>query len=359
MTYHPKNMLITGGSGFIGSHFIEYVLTQDDTVRLFNLDCLTYAGQCAPAERFSEGARYHFIHGNICDAALVDRVLRENQIDTVVHFAAESHVDRSIASPDVFMQTNLIGTFRLLEACKTYWLDELKLSQTQCRFHHISTDEVYGTLAPQAPAFEETTAYAPNSPYAASKAGADHLVRAYYETYGLPTTLSNCTNNFGPYQFPEKLIPLCITRALHGEVIPIYGDGQQVRDWLYVVDHCRGIARIVHEGTVGETYNIGGQNEWQNIELVDTLCGVIDKAFAHNEALKVAYPECPATQGISTRSLIEKVTDRLGHDRRYAINPTKIQQNLGFTCETPFEKALEETVRFYLETPNWWKNLAT
>ncbi|MEM5775154.1 MAG: dTDP-glucose 4,6-dehydratase, partial [Anaerolineaceae bacterium] len=272
-----RNILVTGGAGFIGSNFVRLTLSQRPGVHVYNLDALTYAGSLENLRDLPDPHRHTFIQGDICDRGLVDRLLHEHDIDTIVHFAAESHVDRSIMGPGQFVQTNIIGTFTLLEAARHAWLTEKRFPADQVRFHHVSTDEVFGSLTPQEPAFSETTPYAPNSPYSASKASSDHLVRAYLHTYGLPVTVTNCSNNYGPYQFPEKLIPLMILNALEGKRLPVYGDGKQVRDWLYVEDHCEAILAVLERGKVGETYNVGGNNQPFNIEIVSAICAILDE----------------------------------------------------------------------------------
>ncbi len=351
-----RKLLVTGGAGFIGANFIHHLLANDPQVQIVNLDKLTYAG-CRHSLDGLDPARHRLVEGDICDRAQVDHLLREHAIDTVVHFAAESHVDRSITGPAAFVQTNVVGTFTLLEAARTYWLEERKLGPDAVRFHHVSTDEVFGSLGPQDLPFSETTRYDPRSPYSASKAGSDHLVRAYAYTYGLPATLSNCSNNYGPYHFPEKLIPLLLLNALHGKTLPIYGDGQNVRDWLYVGDHCHGIELILRQGRVGETYNIGGANEWRNLDLCKLLCGLIDAAFAAEPQLGRRYPQAFAAQGRRSASGIRFVTDRLGHDRRYAIDAGKIRRELGFAPAETFETGIRKTLRWYLDHPQWWQPL--
>jgi dTDP-glucose 4,6-dehydratase len=334
-----KNVLITGGAGFIGSNFVRYLLQHEPEVQVYNLDALTYAGSLENLRHLPDPERHIFIHGNICDRERVERVFREYAIDTVVHFAAESHVDRSIFEPDTFIQTNVFGTFNLLEAAKRSWLDRSPPA-SDVRFHHISTDEVFGSLTPTDPPFREDTPYAPNSPYAASKAASDHLVRAYGHTYRLPYTLTNCSNNYGPYQFPEKLIPLMILNALEGKPLPVYGDGKQVRDWLYVEDHCEAILRVLRQAPLGESYNIGGGNQPTNLEIVQSICEMLDEVV----------PESPYKPH---RRLIRFVTDRPGHDRRYAMDITKISTHLGWQPRHTLAEGLLATVQWYLEHKDW------
>ncbi len=336
-----RNVLVTGGAGFIGSNFVRYLLRADPNVRIVNLDALTYAGSLENLKELPDPDRHTFAQGNINDGDLVRRLMREHEIDTVVHFAAESHVDRSILGPAPFVQTNVMGTFTLLEAARTVWLEEGR-ADGPVRFHHVSTDEVYGTLAPDDPPFSETTPYAPRSPYSASKAASDHLVRAYHHTYGLPITITNCSNNYGPYQFPEKLIPLMILNALDGRPLPVYGDGQQIRDWLYVEDHCEAIHRVLTDGRVGETYNIGGDNQPTNLSIVKRICAILDE-------LRPDSPYRPHEQ------LITFVKDRPGHDRRYAMDIRKIRTELGWQPRQSLESGLVATVRWYLEHPEWVK----
>ena len=321
--------------------------------RVIVLDALTYAGNLANLEPVKANPNFRFVHGDIRDQALVEKLLREDAIDTLVHFAAESHVDRSIAGPDAFIETNIIGTHSLLKAAKKVWLDDPATRTAKHRFHHVSTDEVYGSLGPQDPPFCETTPYAPNSPYAASKAASDHLVRAYHHTYGLNTTISNCSNNYGPYHYPEKLIPLCITNILQGKPLPIYGDGMNIRDWLYVEDHARGIERILEQGRPGEVYNIGGRNEWANIDIVKLLCQIIDEAFAMHPSLAARYPDAPPSQGRSSDTLITHVQDRPGHDRRYAIDARKMERELGWLPRETFDTGIRKTVQRYLDNSAW------
>lgn len=335
-----KNVLITGGAGFIGSNFVRYLLCEESEVTIVNLDKLTYAGSEQNLLHLCAPKRHFFVEGDICDQALVEHLLLKYTIDTIVHFAAESHVDRSIVGPADFIQTNIFGTFSLLEAARKIWIEEKAISLDEARFHHISTDEVYGSLSPQDPAFSETTAYAPNSPYAASKAASDYLVRAHAHTYGLPVTISNCSNNYGPYQFPEKLLPLMILNALDGKPLPLYGDGKQVRDWLYVEDHCDAILSILRHGRLGETYNIGGGNQPTNLEVVRQLCGVLDDLT-------------PDSGPVPHDSLITFVADRPGHDRRYAMDIRKIEAEIGWRPRVDLEDGLRKTVAWYLEHTDW------
>src|SRR5690554_1059616 len=330
-------LLITGGAGFIGSAVVRHLL-QDTDHSLVNLDKLTYAGNLESCSSVSDSPRYAFEKVDICNRAELDRVFREHQPDAVMHLAAESHVDRSISGPAAFIETNIIGTYNLLEAARQYWLSLSEPRKTLFRFHHISTDEVYGDLEGPDDLFTETTPYAPSSPYSASKASSDHLVRAWRRTYGLPTLVTNCSNNYGPYQFPEKLIPLMILNALEGRPLPIYGRGDQVRDWLYVEDHARALYLVVTEGRVGETYNIGGHNEKQNLDVVNTICDILQDL---------------RPQRNSYRSLITYVQDRPGHDRRYAIDASKIEKELGWIPEETFETGIRKTVQWYLDNLEW------
>jgi dTDP-glucose 4,6-dehydratase len=341
------NLLITGGAGFIGTNFVYYWLDHHPDDQIVVLDALTYAGNRANLHRAEATPNVEFIHGNILDLPLVETLLSTRHIDTIVHFAAESHVDRSILGPDEFIQTNIVGTHTLLKAARKIWLDAG--TPKPHRFHHVSTDEVYGSLKSDDPPFTETTQYAPNSPYAASKAASDHLVRAYHKTYGLQTTISNCSNNYGPFQFTEKLIPLMITNILTGKPIPVYGDGLQIRDWLYVDDHNRSIDLILKKGTPGQVYNIGGSNEQNNLDIIHMVCDLIHDTFATDPGLAARYPECPCTRGIHPNTLITHVTDRKGHDRRYAIDATKIQTDLKFTPEHTFKEGLRKTLGWYLK----------
>ncbi len=348
-----RQLLVTGGAGFIGCNFVHYWLKHHPADKVVVLDALTYAGNLASLDPVKNNPNYTFIHGDICDGVLVEKLLRECRINTIVHLAAESHVDRSITGPDAFLETNIIGTHSLLKAAKKVWLDGDTVIPH--RFHHVSTDEVYGTLGENDPPFTETTPYAPNSPYAASKASSDHLVRAYHETYGLETTISNCSNNYGPYQFPEKLIPLIITNILHNKALPVYGDGLQIRDWLYVEDHCKGIDLVILKGRVGENYNIGGHNEWKNIDIVNLVCQLMDQAFVNQPELAEQYPQATAAQSGSSPGLITYVIDRLGHDRRYAIDAGKTNSELGYQPAESFETGIEKTLNWYLENDTWWR----
>jgi dTDP-glucose 4,6-dehydratase len=354
-----RRLLITGGCGFIGANFVHYWMRSHPGDYLVVLDALSYAGNPANLAAVQPQPNFRFVHGDIRDRLLVDTLLQEHTIDTIVHFAAESHVDRSIMGPDAFIQTNILGTFTLLEAARTAWLEGSVASSAteRYRFHHISTDEVYGSLGHEDPAFTETTRYAPNSPYAASKAASDHLVRAYHHTYGLPATISNCSNNYGPYQFPEKLIPLTLLHALEGKPLPLYGDGRNVRDWLYVEDHCRGIELVLEQGRVGEIYNIGGNNECANVDTVKLICRILDEAFARHPPLKVRFPQAPAARGEATEHLIAFVKDRPGHDRRYAIDASKVMVELGYQPQESFETGLRKTIQWYLANEPWWRGI--
>lgn len=349
-------LLVTGGAGFIGANFAHYWLRRHPSDRVVVLDALTYAGNPVSLLGLRDDPRFVFVCGNIGDRTLVARLLREYGLGTVVNFAAESHVDRSIDAPEAFVQTNLVATEALLSAVRKVWLEE-RAVPGPVRFHHVSTDEVYGSLDPDVPPFSETTQFAPNSPYAASKAGSDHLVRAYYRTFGLPVTTSNCSNNYGPYQFPEKLIPLMLINALRGRPLPIYGDGGNVRDWLFVEDHCRALESVLFGGRVGQTYNIGGRNELTNNEVLQTLCTMLDAAFAGDPALAIRFPESPPARGGRSASLISFVPDRPGHDRRYAIDASKIETELGFIPVETFETGMWKTVQWYLNNESWWRRV--
>jgi dTDP-glucose 4,6-dehydratase len=355
MNSQPNRLLVTGGAGFIGANFVHHWRRAHPADLIVVLDALTYAGNRANLHGLEAGAEFIFVHGDIRSEGLVEDLLERHALDTLVHFAAESHVDRSIAGPDAFIDTNVIGTHALLKACRRVWLG--KSAPPSHRFHHISTDEVYGSLGPADPAFLETTPYAPNSPYAASKAASDHLVRAYAHTYGLRTTTSNCSNNYGPYQFPEKLIPLMIVNLLAGKALPVYGDGLNMRDWLYVEDHCMAIERVLQAGRIGETYNIGAGTQLTNIELVRRLCAIADEAFAMDPSMRERFPDCPAASARECVSLLTYVTDRLGHDRRYAIDAGKIERELSVSAATDFNAGLRKTFRWYLDQEAWWRAL--
>lgn len=344
-----SNLLVTGGAGFIGANFVHHHRKTHGADHLVVLDALTYSGNRANLDGLDDIV---FVEGDICDTALVSRLLAEHEIDTIVHFAAESHVDRSISAPDAFITTNIVGTHSLLKAALEAWVN--RGSGRPHRFHHVSTDEVYGSLEPDDPAFSETTAYAPNSPYSASKAASDHLVRAYHHTFGLETTTSNCSNNYGPLQFPEKLIPLFILNALNGRQLPIYGDGMNVRDWLHVEDHCRGIELVLDKGRPGETYNIGGGQELPNITVVDQICAGVDAAFALDPGLADRFPNAPAANGQATATLKTYVTDRKGHDRRYAIDERKAREELGYAPARDLPSGFAETLDWYLSNEQWW-----
>ncbi|HCE5230726.1 TPA: dTDP-glucose 4,6-dehydratase [Vibrio parahaemolyticus] len=338
-------ILVTGGAGFIGSAVVRHIIrdTQDSVV---NLDKLTYAGNLESLVDVADSDRYYFEQVDICDRTELDRVFSDHQPDMVMHLAAESHVDRSIDGPAAFIETNVMGTYHLLEAARQYWSNLEEADKSAFRFHHISTDEVYGDLEGTDDLFTETTSYAPSSPYSASKASSDHLVRAWQRTYGLPTLVTNCSNNYGPYHFPEKLIPLMILNALDGKPLPVYGDGMQIRDWLFVEDHARALYKVVTEGEIGETYNIGGHNEKANIEVVKTICALLEEL----------RPDKPA--GVeSYESLITYVKDRPGHDVHYAIDATKIAQELNWTPEETFESGIRKTVEWYLNNPQWWQRV--
>ncbi len=342
--YMPDTILVTGGAGFIGSNFVLQQMKEEST-SLVNLDKLTYAGNPHNVASIASDRRYKFIHGDICDRAVLHQILSQHRPRAVVHFAAESHVDRSIHGPDDFIRTNIDGTFALLEEIRAYWSPFSEDARRNFRFLHVSTDEVYGSLGTDDPPFSETTPYAPNSPYAASKAASDHLVRAYHHTYGLPTLTTNCSNNYGRFQFPEKLIPLMILNARDGKPLPVYGDGKNVRDWLYVEDHCEAIATVLRKGQPGETYNIGGWNEKPNIEIVESICDLVDEM-----APRLTKPR---------RELITYVKDRPGHDRRYAMDARKIERELGWKPKETFDSGIRKTVRWYLENEDWAREVTS
>jgi dTDP-glucose 4,6-dehydratase len=350
-----KSLLVTGGAGFIGANFVHYWLRQHPADRVVVYDALTYAGNLASLESLRSLANFSFVHADICDQERVLATMREHDVDAIVHFAAESHVDRSISGPDAFIDTNVVGTHSLLKAAREVWLGGG--TAVPHRFHHVSTDEVYGSLAATAPAFTEGHQYQPNSPYSASKAASDHLVRAYHHTYGLQVSTSNCSNNYGPFHFPEKLIPLCITNVLRGLSLPVYGDGSNIRDWLYVEDHCRGIELVLLKGTVGQTYNIGGNNEWSNLAIVEHLCERMDARFAADPALCARFPSAPGASGGSARDLITFVEDRAGHDWRYAIDAQQITDELGYEPRESFETGLDKTLDWFFANEDWWRPL--
>jgi dTDP-glucose 4,6-dehydratase len=339
-------ILVTGGAGFIGGNFVREWLKIPSNEGVINLDKLTYAGNLATLESLKKDPRHIFVHGDIGDRALVSELLSKHKPRAIINFAAESHVDRSIHGPSEFIQTNIVGTFHLLECAREYWGALQGIEKEQFRFHHVSTDEVYGTLLASDPAFRETNPYEPNSPYSASKAASDHLVRAWFHTYGIPVITTNCSNNYGPYHFPEKLIPLVILNALNGKSLPIYGDGQQIRDWLYVGDHCSAICEVLANGRLGETYNIGGWNEKSNLEVVNTICQILD-------GLR------PRTDKKSYQEQIIFVKDRPGHDRRYAIDASKIEKELGWRPIETFDTGILKTVQWYLDNPDWVQGVVT
>jgi dTDP-glucose 4,6-dehydratase len=360
MSFEPNNLFVTGGAGFIGSNFVHHWLKLGGTGRVVVFDALTYAGNIDNLAGLEADPRYVFERGDICDEATVRALLERHDIDTIVNFAAESHVDRSILGPDDFIRTNVVGTLAMLKAAKAFWIDAKKMPAHRGaghRFHHVSTDEVYGSLGPNDAPFREDTPYAPNSPYSASKAGSDHLVRAYHETFGLHTTITNCSNNYGPYHFPEKLIPLTIVNILLGKPLPVYGDGLQVRDWLHVEDHCVAIGLALSRGKAGQVYNIGGNGETTNINIVHSLCDLIDARLAAHPDYKSAFAAAPAYNGRRARDLITHVRDRLGHDRRYAIDYGKAARELGYQPSRNLRDGLASTVEWYLRHTKWWQAL--
>lgn len=355
MNFETRNLLITGGAGFIGSNFVRHWLANSRSGRVVVLDALTYAGNIDNLADVAADARYVFVRGDICDEAGVAELLSKFRIDTIVNFAAESHVDRSILGPDDFIRTNVLGTHALLKAAKSKWIDSKTVPAH--RFHHISTDEVYGSLGPDDDPFHEDSRYAPNSPYSASKAASDHLVRAYHETYGLDTTLTNCSNNYGPYHFPEKLIPLTIVNILVGKALPIYGDGLQIRDWLHVADHCSAIALALKKGESGAVYNVGGNSESTNVQIVRALCGLLDQKLQAHPEYRDSFPQSPFFNGKKSVELISHVRDRPGHDRRYAIDYSKAGRDLGYAPRFGLQEGLASTVDWYLRRVDWWRPL--
>ena len=350
-----NHILITGGAGFIGQNLVRAWRTARPDDRLVIVDAMTYAANIRGIESMIENRSILFAKGDVGDSALMQRLFKEYNFSHVMHLAAESHVDRSIINPETFLQTNVLGTYTLLKVALDHWRESSSLEHA--RFLHISTDEVYGSLGSTDSAFTETSAYRPNSPYAASKASSDHLVRAFVATYGMPAIITNCSNNYGPYQHPEKLIPLMIIHALEGKPLPVYGDGSNVRDWLHVSDHCNALISVIDRGRLGETYNIGGGNERSNRDVVGLICDTIDRAFENGANLAARFPCCPAASGKSCRTLIAYVTDRPGHDHRYAIDASKLSTELGCRCSVAFEDGLVQTVRWYLCQENWWRDV--
>ena len=352
-----QSVLITGGAGFIGQNLVRAWRATRPDDRLFVVDAMTYAANIRSLEPLIADRSILFVKGNIGDAALMRRLFDEQKFTRVAHLAAESHVDRSIVDPEAFLQTNVIGTFTLLKAALDAWRSSGTIDSA--RFLHVSTDEVYGSLGPSDPAFSESSPYRPNSPYAASKAASDHLVRAFVATYGMPALITNCSNNYGPYQHPEKLIPLMIIHALEGKPLPVYGDGSNVRDWLHVSDHCDALMSVIERGRIGETYNIGGGNERSNRDVVGLICDTLDKAFIADPDLASRFPSCAAASGAACRSLITYVTDRPGHDQRYAIDATKLASELSNRGSVSFETGLRQTTSWYLDQENWWRDVTS
>ena len=352
-----QGVLITGGAGFIGQNLVHAWRAAHPDDQLIVVDAMTYAANVRSLEPLIADRSILFVKGDIGDAALMRQLFDEHRFTRIVHLAAESHVDRSIVDPEAFLQTNVLGTFTLLKAALEAWRSTGMIDRA--RFLHVSTDEVYGSLGPSDPAFSESSPYRPNSPYAASKAASDHLVRSFIATYGMPALITNCSNNYGPYQHPEKLIPLMIVHALEGKPLPIYGDGSNVRDWLHVSDHCDALMAVVGRGRIGETYNVGGGNEQNNRDVVGLICDALDDAFAADPGLASRFPSCPAASGGTCRSLISYVTDRPGHDHRYAIDASKLAGELGEQCSVRFETGLRQTVRWYLDQENWWRDVTS
>lgn len=350
-----RRMLVTGAAGFIGSNFVRYWANRHPEDTIVIVDVLTYAGNMANINDLLS-ASCLFFKADINDTEFMQSLLREHALDTIVHFAAESHVDRSIETPDAFIEANVLGTHSLLKAARKVWQIDQQAPDFH-RFHHVSTDEVYGSLGLDDPAFTEQHPYAPNSPYSASKASSDFLVRAYHHTYGMSVTTSNCSNNYGPYHYPEKLIPLTIINVLHGKSIPVYGNGKNIRDWLHVDDHARGIEKILHAGVPGKTYNIGGVNEWSNIDIVTLVCTTVDEAFRESHSLAARFPDCPAAAGEACNSLISFVGDRVGHDFRYAIDTSLIKAELAYEPAIAFEKGIKSTVNWFIENSAWWESV--
>ncbi len=355
MSFAPLNLLVTGGAGFIGANFVRHWLAKTQEGRVIVFDALTYAGNLDNLSGLERNSRFVFVRGDICDEPTVRALMDEHRIDSIVHFAAESHVDRSILGPDDFIRTNVVGTHALLKAAKALWIDQQTVPAH--RFHHVSTDEVYGSLGPDDPPFTENSPYAPNSPYSASKAASDHLVRAYHETYGLDTTVTNCSNNYGPYHFPEKLIPLTIVNILLGKSLPVYGDGLQIRDWLHVEDHCEAISLALRKGEAGNVYNVGGNSEASNIDVVRTVCALVDSRLSAQPDLQRKFPAAPLFNGKSAVELITHVRDRPGHDRRYAIDFAKAASQLNYAPSLSLNSGLEKTVDWFLHNAPWWQAL--
>ena len=352
-----RKLLVTGGAGFIGTNFVYYWLREHLEDKVVVLDALTYAGNLPSLAGLKDNVNFSFVEGSIGDEALVENVMIDNGIDTIVNFAAESHVDRSISGPDIFIETNIVGTHNLLKVARRVWIENEATANPNHRFHHVSTDEVYGELEDDEKAFTEDHVYAPNSPYSASKASSDHLVRAYHHTFGLNVTTTNCSNNYGPYQYPEKLIPLFLSNILRNKPLPVYGSGKNIRDWLYVDDHARGIDVILEKGKVGEIYNIGGNNEWTNIDIIMLLCREMDRMFAEDPALHKQYPDAAPANGKKSADLITYVEDRAGHDWRYAIDASKLENELGFTPKDTFETGILKTIQWYMDNQKWWEPL--
>jgi dTDP-glucose 4,6-dehydratase len=351
-------IIVTGGAGFIGSAMCRLLIAEsDDTV--LNVDKLTYAGSLESLRDVAGHPRYRFVRADICDRLAVEALFAEFKPEAVIHLAAETHVDRSITGSSAFIDTNIVGTLTLLEAARRHWAQVSGAERERFRFIHVSTDEVYGSLGPADPGFTESSPYRPNSPYAASKAGSDHLVRAFVATYGMPALITNCSNNYGAYQHPEKLIPLMIIHALEAKPLPVYGDGSNVRDWLHVSDHCDALMNVIERGRTGETYNVGGGNERNNRDVVGLICDGLDGAFAADPALASRFPRCPASSGHTCRSLITYVTDRPGHDHRYAIDAGKLAGELGNRCSVGFENGLRQTIRWYLDQEKWWRDVTS
>ncbi len=352
-----QSVLITGGAGFIGQNLVHAWRAARPDDRLVVVDAMTYAANIRSLEPLIEGCSILFVKGDVCDAALMRKLFEEHEFARVLHLAAESHVDRSIVDPEAFLQTNVLGTFTLLKTALDAWRSSELIGSA--RFLHVSTDEVYGSLGSTDPAFLESSPYRPNSPYAASKAASDHLVRAFVATYRMPALITNCSNNYGPYQHPEKLIPLMIIHALEGKPLPIYGDGSNIRDWLHVCDHCDALMAVIERGRIGETYNVGGGNEKNNRDVVGLICDIIDRAFATDPTLALRFTSCPAASGRSCRGLINFVTDRPGHDHRYAIDAAKLAGELGQRCSVGFDAGLKRTVHWYLDHENWWRDVTS